>query len=149
MKFLELEDYLNFGENPIKDLEFEKKIDEYNEYFLQEIKCRLPKKFVNEYYSCHGFHDWKLTSIKIGFSNENKTVIVNLFDDFKNIKKSIAYYSVKTFISNFTPKDFKNIQNNDFGIDEFGIVDDSCFSHEVYFPSGAYYVVHFSDIEIL
>lgn len=76
-------------------------------------------------------------------------MIVSLFDDFKNIKKSIIYYSVSTFKSNFNPEHFEYIENNDFGIDEFDIVDDNCFSHEVYFPSGASYAVHFSDIEIL
>ncbi len=149
MNFFNLEDYLNFGENPAKDLGFEEKIKEYNEYFSAKIKNKLPEKFIKEYYSNHGFHDWKLTSIKADFFNGNNTVIVNLFDDFKNIKKSIIYHSVSTFKSNFNPEHFEYIENSDFGIDEFDIVDDNCFSHEVYFPSGASYTVHFSDIEIL
>ena len=132
MKFLNPEDYLNFGEDSAKDSEFEEKIKEYDEYF-----------------SNHGFDDWKLTSIKADFFNGSNTVIVSLFDDFKNIKKSIIYYSVSTFKSNFNSEHFEYIENNDFGIDEFDIVDDNCFSHEVYFPSGASYAVHFSDIEIL
>lgn len=101
MKFLKLEDYLNFGEDPIKDIDFENKIQEYNTYFSNEIK------------------------------------------------KSIVYHFVKTFKSNFNSGYFESIMNKDFGIDEFGIIDDHCFSHEVYFPSGASYTVHFSKIEII
>lgn len=149
MKFLNPEDYLNFGEDSAKDSEFEEKIKEYDEYFSTKIKSRLPEKFIKEYFSNHGFHDWKLISIKADFFNGSNTVIVSLFDDFKNIKKSIIYYSVSTFKSNFNSEHFEYIENNDFGIDEFDIVDDNCFSHEVYFPSGASYAVHFSNIEIL
>ena len=50
MKFLKLEDYLNFGEDPIKDIDFENKIQEYNTYFSNEIKNKLPDKFLKEYY---------------------------------------------------------------------------------------------------
>ncbi len=149
MKFFNLEDYLNFGENPAKDAEFESKIREYNAYFSSEIKSKLPDKFLKEYYLYHGFHDWKLTSIKVDLFNGNSTVLVSLFDDYKSIKKTIAYHCVNTFKSNFNTEHFEYIENNDFGIDEFDIVDDNCFSHEVYFPSGASYLVHFSDIEIL
>lgn len=149
MKFFDLEDYLNFGESPAGDAEFESKILEYNAYFSSEIKGKLPDEFLKEYYLYHGFHDWRLTSISADFFNGNNTVIVSLFDDFKNIKKSIIYYSVSTFKSNFNPEHFEYIQNNDFGIDEFAVVDGNCLSHEVYFPSGASYLVHFSDIEIL
>lgn len=149
MKFLNLEDYLNFGEDPIKDIDFENKIQEYNTYFSNEIKNKLPDKFLKEYYLYHGFHDWKLISIKIDYFNRDNKLSVSLFDDFKNIKKSIVYHSIKTFKSNFCSQHFEYIENNDFGIDEFGIIDDNCFSHEVYFPSGASYIVHFSDIEIL
>lgn len=149
MKFLNLEDYLNFGENPIKDIEFENRIKEYNVYFSNEIKNKLPDKFLNEYYLYHGFHDWKLTSIKIDCFNRKNTLIVSLFDDCKNVKKSIVYHSIKSFKSNFSSKHFEYIENNDLGIDEFDIIDDNCFSHEVYFPSGASYIVHFSKIEII
>lgn len=86
MKFLNPEDYLNFGEDSAKDSEFEKKIKEYDEYFSTKIKSRLPEKFIKEYFSNHGFDDWKLTSIKADFFNGSTTVIVSLFDDFKNIK---------------------------------------------------------------
>lgn len=37
MKFLRLDDYLNFGEDPIKDINFENKIQEYDTYFSNEI----------------------------------------------------------------------------------------------------------------
>ncbi len=89
MKFFNLEDYLNFGENPAKDAEFESKIREYNAYFSSEIKSKLPDKFLKEYYLYHGFHDWKLTSIKVDLFNGNSTVLVSLFDDYKSIKKTV------------------------------------------------------------
>ena len=38
MKFLNPEDYLNFGEDSAKDSEFEEKIKEYDEYFSTKIK---------------------------------------------------------------------------------------------------------------
>lgn len=149
MKFLKLEDYLSFGENPINDINFENKIQEYDAYFSNQIEKRLPEKFVNEYYLCHGFHDWKLISVKMDCCNEDNSVTVNLFDDFTDSKKSIVYHFVKLFESNFNSEYFESPMNKDFGIDEFDIVNDACLSHEVYFPSGASYVVHFSDIEIL
>lgn len=149
MKFFNMEDYLCFGEDPTKDIEFENKIKEYNAYFFNEIKNKLPDKFLNEYYLCHGFHDWKLTSIKIDCFNGKNILIVSLFDDYKNVKKSIVYHSVKAFKSNFSSEYFEDVENDDFGIDEFGVIDDNCFSHEVYFPSGSSYVVHFSNIEII
>ena len=43
MKFLNPEDYLNFGEDSAKDSEFEEKIKEYDEYFSTKIKSRLPE----------------------------------------------------------------------------------------------------------
>lgn len=149
MNFFKLDDYLNFGEDPIKDLNFENKIQEYNTYFSNEIKNKLPDKFLKEYYLYHGFHDWKLISIKMDYFNEDNSLTITLFDDFNHIKKSIVYHFVKTFKSDFNSGYFESIMNKDFGIDEFGIIDDNCFSHEVYFPSGASYIVHFLDIEIL
>ena len=99
MKFLRLDDYLNFGEDPIKDINFENKIQEYDTYFSNEIEKKLPEDFLKEYY--------------------------------------------------FNSEYFESPMNKDFEIDEFGIIKDTCLSHEVYFPSGASYIVHFSDIEIL
>lgn len=149
MKFWNLEDYLNFGEDPIKDIEFENKIKEYNAYFSNKVKNKLPDKFLKEYYLYHGFHDWKLLSIKIDYFNGNNQLSASFFNDFKNIKKTIVYHSIKTFKSNFGSEHFEYIENNDFGIDEFDIIDNNCFSHEVYFPSGASYIVHFSSIDII
>lgn len=147
MKFLNLEDYLNFGENPIKDIEFENRIKEYNVYFSNEIKNKLPDIFLNEYYLYHGFHDWKLIAINMCY--ENNSMNVTLFDKENRIKKTIVYHVVTLFKTNFSEEHFNSIMNNDFGIDEFGIVDNGHFSHEVYFPSGASYIVHFSKIEII
>lgn len=147
MKFLNLEDYLNFGENPIKDIEFENRIKEYNAYFSNEIKNKLTDKFLNEYYLYHGFHDWKL--IEINMCYENNSMNVTLFDKENRIKKTIVYHVVTLFKTNFSEEHFNSIMNNDFGIDEFGIVDNKHFSHEVYFPSGASYTVHFSSIDII
>ena len=83
------------------------------------------------------------------YFNEENSLTITLFDDFNHIKKSIVYHFVKTFKSDFNSGYFESIMNKDFGIDEFSLIDDTCFSHEVYFPSGASYIVHFLDIEIL
>lgn len=149
MKFLRLDDYLNFGEDPIKDINFENKIQEYDNYFSNEIEKKLHEDFLKEYYLCHGFHDWKLISVKMDCFNDDNSLTINLFDSFENIKKSIVYHFVKLFESNFNSEYFESPMNKDFGIDEFGIINDTCLSHEVYFLSGASYIVHFSDIEIL
>ena len=87
MRFWNLEDYLNFGEDPIKDIEFENKIKEYNAYFSNKVKNKLPDKFLKEYYLYHGFHDWKLISIKIDYFNGDNKLSASFFNDFKNIKK--------------------------------------------------------------
>ncbi len=91
---------------------------------------------------CHGFHDWKLISVKMDYFNEDNLTIT-LFDAFNHIKKSIVYHFVKLFESNFNPEYFESAMNKDFGIDEFGIIEENCFSHEVYFPSGASYYCSF------
>lgn len=149
MKFLRLDDYLNFGDDPEKDIAFSNKSRKYDEYFFKEIKDKLPKSFVDEYFFCHGFHDWKLISTNMCYESQNKKLVVVLYDDVCNLKKSIIYYDVQFLKMDFPKNHFDDIMNNDFGIDEFLIVDDVHFSHEVYFPSGASYIVHFSNIEIL
>lgn len=50
MKFLRLDDYLNFGDDPEKDIAFSNKSRKYDEYFFKEIKNKLPKSFVDEYF---------------------------------------------------------------------------------------------------
>ena len=50
MKFLRLDDYLNFGDDPEKDIAFSNKSRKYDEYFFKEIKDKLPKSFVDEYF---------------------------------------------------------------------------------------------------
>ena len=147
MKYFNIEDYLNFGENPSKDIEFENRIEKYENYFSNEIAKFFSQEFIKEYYANHGFHDWKLISICMHY--ENNSMNVTLFDKETSIKKTIIYHVVTLFKTNFSDEHFNSIMNNDFGMDEFGIIDKNCFSHEVYFPSGASYTVHFSKIEII
>ena len=86
MKFLRLDDYLNFGEDPIKDINFENKIHEYDTYFSNEIEKII--HWTNNYIGdilvrCCGFHkvesmqEKTITTSCINYENELREYINN------------------------------------------------------------------------
>ena len=52
MRFISLKEYLEYGDDPEKDIAFSNKSRKYDEYFFKEIKDKLPKSFVDEYFFC-------------------------------------------------------------------------------------------------
>ncbi len=50
MRFISLKEYLEYGDDPEKDIAFSNKSRKYDEHFFKEIKDKLPKSFVDEYF---------------------------------------------------------------------------------------------------
>lgn len=150
MKFININYYNNeYEENTYVDtlLELENEIKEYNIYF-DSIKNHFSKIFRKKYFNCEGFHDWRLISIEYSepYSNKKTYLTVTLYNQWDNITKKMVYSGVRNYNVNFSKEHF--ITYDTYGLDEFILLDDSYFSHEVLFPSGSSYYVEFKKIKI-
>lgn len=126
----------------------EAEIAEYNRYFDENVRNCLAKKFVVEYFKLHGFHDWIIQSIQNQTVGKNNTILIELYDNFKNQIKVLKYWEVKCFKCDFNATHFEDICHDEYGIDEFCKISDKLFTHEVYCPSGSNYYVEFQNISI-
>ena len=161
MKYFTYELWRNAG-NPDEeirkqaDLEWEKNDEAYSKVF-DEISKKLPKSFVKIYLENKGFHDYYLEKVEIadtgGFRARHRpkySVEVNLSIKYFDDQWRITYKNVKN-ISIVQPKEGmfdKWAGFDDWGYDEFSMIDNKTFTHEILFASGYSILIYFEDISI-
>lgn len=141
----------NLNERTMAKAEWKANSEEYSNRYKQLVG-RLPSR-VYKFFSSNDFHDYQVTDVKItqdayGVSYPvSVDIIVKSADD----KWNIAYKKVTKLSLNFliggSPYEIKR-GFDDWGYDEFLIVDNKTLSHEILFASGAVILIHFYDKNI-
>lgn len=137
-------------------IQWEKNNKEYAKKF-EIVKERLPKNFLKIYMREHGFHDYHLKRFQVIHGKEgfkNPIAVSIEIEDGENAW-NIMYKGVTKIQINYEDEQYREIRKrqfqygfDDFGYDEFLVIDDRLLSHEILFASDATILVHFKHISI-
>lgn len=132
--------------------QWEQNDKEYYKLF-ERVKKKLPVEFLQVYLVNHGFHDFKIESIQVihekyGIKQPIKVIII-ITDESNKLK--IKYDEISKIQIDYMCVNDSRADNrgfDDWGYDEFLIVDRKTISHEILFASGAKLLLHFNKISI-
>ncbi|NLJ19626.1 MAG: hypothetical protein GX429_00630 [Bacteroidales bacterium] len=114
-----------------------------------EVKSKLPKKFIIIYEKEHGFHDWQIKNINI-IQSDTKTKTINIEIAITNSSKSyiISYKKIKIVKIGYQYDNLIERGFDDWGYSEFLPFDDESISNEILFASGVSIFICFKKIYI-
>ena len=139
------------------NLQWEKNDEEYYKIF-ENVKEKLPKKFLKIYRQQYGFHDYELKNFEIIHDDKGHKdpVAVNIIISNPEQTWSISYEKIKKIQINYElqPDIFGRKRRREhrgfdnYGYNEFFEIDEKTLSHEILFASGATILVQFEKISI-
>lgn len=137
IEFYKTNEWCSYYDEPsYSDEEWKEWRNEYFKYFA-DIKEKLPKGFVKQYYSNGGFHDFIISHISIQNSKPNRIIIEILLDgDYSgfgkvNNKILLTYRNVENYCINVPEGKQWFFNNMQWLSDEFYLREDGLWSHRI------------------